>query len=103
MALFSSEIRLYPEELYNAAEKIIDFSEQIEDVFDQISNSLSFAESSGGWKGADINALKNATEKNDSKYSQILTELENLSGFLEHYAKEMNDKDQELKEKIISC
>ncbi len=101
--MFSSTIKVPVSTLTDVAEKIYDYAEDTADVFDRMANYLNRISGHAGWEGLSMREIMAATEKNQKKYRDLVTELKNLSGFLENFALEMEAKDQEIKANIESA
>ena len=101
MGLFSS-IRIPVDDLLNLSENILDFSDENGDLFDQIIRSLEHYQSSGEWKGKDIESLITQSKKNKKKYDTALESLTKMAEELKKYAEEMEAEDLRLKKQIES-
>lgn len=102
MSLFSTTIKVPASVLADTATKLLGYADDNTDVFDRILNTLSSLEGSGGWKGDSMAALKSATSSNKGTFGEAVTDLYNLAGFLENFVREMEAKDQEIKNQIGS-
>lgn len=102
MALFSTTIKVPASVLTDTAIKLQAYADDSDDIFDRILNTLSSLEGSGEWKGDSMSALKSATASNKGKFDEMVSDLNNLAGFLKNFAQEMEAKDQEIKSQIGS-
>ena len=100
--MLSSSIKISLSALTDAAEKIHGYAEDTADVFDRLANHLNRISGHAGWEGSSMIEIQAATEKNQKTYNETVTDLENLAGFLEKYALEMQAKDLDIKSEIDS-
>jgi len=99
MGLLTS-IRIPVDDLLDLAENILDYSDENGDLFEQLLRSLNHYQSSGQWKGKDIESLIEQTKKNKKKYETALETLTKMAEELKKYAEEMEAEDQRLKKQI---
>ncbi len=98
--MLSTTIKVPLSVLTDVANKLLSHADDSQEIFDRITNTLSRLEESGEWKGKSMSALQSASLDNKRKYSEVVTDLYNLAGFLENFAREMEAKDQEIKTQI---
>lgn len=102
MSFGSLTIKVSVSVLIDAAEKIHSYAEDTADVFDRLANHLNRISGHAGWEGSSMIEIQAATEKNQKTYNETVIDLENLAGFLEKYAIEMQAKDVDIKSEIDS-
>ena len=95
-----SRIKVPIDSIRGAAEKIRNFTDNNGDMFERIVSLVREVESCGEWQGKSVRALIDASEQNKNKFSQAMSELDELATFLTEYAKSMENKDVEIKNDI---
>ena len=87
-------------ELRELAEKLQDYSDQNNDIFDRIFNSLECFEADGDWQGDSLKAAISATEQNKRKFAETIQEMSNMAERLKNYVDALANEDSEAANKI---
>lgn len=88
--------------LQDYATKLQGFADDNSDIFDRVCNSLLSLEGSGEWKGESVSAAITATKENKERFSEAVTDLNELAKYLKRFADEIAAKDEELRIRISS-
>lgn len=102
MARYARTVKVPVTTLQDYAAKLQGFADDNSDIFDRVCNSLLSLEGSGEWKGDSVTAAINATKENKEKFSEAVSDLNDLAKYLKKFADEMSAKDEELKIRITS-
>lgn len=101
MALFSTTIKVPVSTLQDYASRMQGFADENADVFNRLYNSLQCLEG-GEWQGESLKAAMAATRQNRERFSETISELNQLANFMKKFADEMAAKDEEIKKNITS-
>lgn len=89
-------------DLRELAGKLQEYSDQSNDIFNRICNSLECFEADGDWQGDSLKAAISATEKNKRKFADTIQEMSDMTERLYNYVDTLANEDSDGARKIKS-
>jgi uncharacterized protein YukE len=99
---FGTSIKVPVSDLQEYARKMQEYADNSADIFDRINNSLICLRNNKQWQGISMDAAVAATQSNQKKFQEALSELQALAAFMKKFATEIEAEDEAIKKRILA-